>query len=347
MVDDIYLMASFNNWLPVKMEAWEKKQVQLTNQKDVIELGNQIRESIKGLQIPSAILEDHVKTKHGELFKYIDSIEPVVVEEEEAGEEEDENVNEDKVIQVPESLIVFKSLVNKEEEKGYNPDNIKSDIAYNYAKFLPSGRHFFYFIRQGRFFSLSDLYPVKRYKKTNLYMNEIQITAKSWKVSDFNFGEVVGIKQRKKFDQGQSIFRTFKLETEDTLKKMFALDFKYTKIKKIYKGDPAQVEKVKEILWKNFDKIKNIFLTGILTSEYPVITWNDFTLLSNKCKIPDKACNVATVDRIFIASNINQNIPGAQGDKDLVRYEFLEIIVRLANAKFTEPKICATSVEAI
>jgi hypothetical protein len=45
----------------------------------------------------SAILEDHVKTKHGELFKYIDSIEPVVVEEEEAGEE-DENVNEDKFI---------------------------------------------------------------------------------------------------------------------------------------------------------------------------------------------------------------------------------------------------------
>lgn len=106
---------------------------------------------------------------------------------------------------------------------------------------------------------------------------------------------------------------------------------------------------MKEILWKNFDRLKNLFLTECLHSDnYPVIGWNDFTLMSNKCKIPDKACNMATIDRVFIASNINANVADSkQGDKDLVRYEFLEIIVRIANAKFTDPKICSTSVESI
>lgn len=147
------------------------------------------------MQIPAAILEEHVKTKHGELFNYVDNINP----EDDETEEDDESIMVEKVILVPETLIVFKNI-NKEEEKDIDPEKIKSDIAYNYAKFLPSGRHYFYFIRQGRFFSLSDLYPVKRYKKTNLYMNEIYIAAKSWKVSDFTFGGLEISKQKMKFN---------------------------------------------------------------------------------------------------------------------------------------------------
>jgi len=66
-------------------------------------------------------------------------------------------------------------LKDKEEEAKYEPERIKKDVAFNYAKFLPNGRHFFYFIKQGKYFCLSDRYPVKRFKKTNLYMNEIHI----------------------------------------------------------------------------------------------------------------------------------------------------------------------------
>jgi hypothetical protein len=56
---------------------------------------------------------------------------------------------------------------------------------------------------------------------------------------------------------------------------------------------------------------------------------------------------LSTIDRIYIATNVNQNIPGNQGDKDLVRYEFLEIIVRIANAKYKDTGICLSSNEAV
>jgi len=77
---------------------------------------------------------------------------------------------------------------------------VKTVVAYNHAKFVPSGRHFFYFIRQGKYFCLSDRYPVKKFKGTNLYMNEIYNAPKTWRITDFDIGEVVGIKKKSNFD---------------------------------------------------------------------------------------------------------------------------------------------------
>lgn len=126
-------------------------------------------------------------------------------------------------------------------------------MAYNYSKLIPGGKHYFYFVRQGKFYCLSDRYPIGRFKGTNLYMNEITIKAKDWHISDFDTGEVTGIKNKMKFDVSKSIFRTFKLESDDLLKKMFDLDFKYTKIQKIFKNHVHELEAVKTTLWKNFN----------------------------------------------------------------------------------------------
>lgn len=114
-----------------------------------------------------------------------------------------------------------------------------------------------------------------------------------------------------KFDINKSIFKSFKGENDELLQKIFELDFKYTKIKKIFKANNTECENVKNLLWKNFNKIKNIFLNAIVSSEYPTVSWNDFSLICNKCKIVDKVCNFSTIDRIFIATNVNQNVAGA------------------------------------
>jgi hypothetical protein len=178
-------------------------------------------------------------------------------------------------------------------------------------------------------------------------MNEVTLRSREWHISDFDLGEVTGVRKKLKFDISKSIFRTFKLENEELNKKVFELDFKYTKIRKVFKNHTQECEAVKALLWKHFERIKNVYLTAILNSEYPVISWNDFTIICNKCKIPDKVCNLSTIDRIYIATNVNQNVNGAQGDKDLVRYEFLEIIVRIANVKYKDTGVCSTSVQAL
>jgi hypothetical protein len=117
---------------------------------------------------------------------------------------------------------------------------------------------------------------------------------------------------------------------------MFELDFGYTKIEgRLMKTSSQQeIEKVKTILYENYAVIKNIYLTCIINSEYPNLTWNDFTQLCYKCKIIDKNMNLATIDRIFIATNVS--LHGQDQDRSLHRNEFYEIIVRLAVSKYRD-----------
>lgn len=240
---------------------------------------------------------------------------------------------------------LYKTIETKEEEKRYEKAVTKTETAYNHTRLLPAGRHYFYFIRQARYFCLSDRYPVAKFKGTNLYMNEIHVSPRTWRIQDFDLGEVLGIRQKLKFDISKSIFRSFKVENEEYLRKAFELDFKYTKIKKIFKSNVNECENVKNLLWKHYEKIKNIYLTNMLGSDYPVVSWNDFTLFCNKCKIPDKTCNLATIDRIFIATNVSTN--GSKGSRDQERYEFLEILVRLANNKYKDTGLAPSASEAL
>lgn len=90
---------------------------------------------------------------------------------------------------------------------------------------------------------------------------------------------------------------------------------------------------MKELYWNNYARLKNIYLNLILNSEYPIITWNDFTIFCNKCKVVDKNINLSIIDTIYIATNVSLN-NNQNADRDLSRYEFLEILLRLANEKY-------------
>ncbi len=59
----------------------------------------------------------------------------------------------------------------------------------------------------------------------------------------------------------------------------------------------------------------------------------------------DNAINISTVDRTFIAANLKVESSTAPSN-GLKRYEFLEIIVRLANIKYLETKIVKTFADA-
>lgn len=86
---------------------------------------------------------------------------------------------------------IYRTFDNSvDDPKTIEGERIKTDIAYNFAKFIPSGKHYFYFVRNGRYYCLSERYPIKRFKKTNLFMNEIYLAAKTWRISDFDVGEV-------------------------------------------------------------------------------------------------------------------------------------------------------------
>jgi hypothetical protein len=50
--------------------------------------------------------------------------------------------------------------------------------------------------------------------------------------------------------------------------------------------------------------LKKIYITLISMSDYPNISWLDFVNFIKDCKILDKQLPLATIDRLFIAANV-------------------------------------------
>lgn len=70
-------------------------------------------------------------------------------------------------------------------------------------------------------------------------------------------------------------------------------------------------------------------------SNYPSIGWLDFVDLCEECKIADnKFLNKQQIDIIFKAVNFEVVELADNPDRDLCRYEFFEILVRMATTKY-------------
>lgn len=65
----------------------------------------------------------------------------------------------------------------------------------------------------------------------------------------------------------------------------------------------------------------------------------DFSTFCEKCSFFDHKISISTIDRLFIATNyeIEDNIENP--DRALCRFEFFEILLRIANAKFRDTGI--------
>lgn len=82
-------------------------------------------------------------------------------------------------------------------------------------------------------------------------------------------------------------------------------------------------------------------------SNFPSITLLDFTIFAEQCKFMDKNVVLATIDRLFIATNVEIIANDENPDKELCRFEVFEILLRMANAKYRETGICASHSEAL
>lgn len=105
--------------------------------------------------------------------------------------------------------------------------------------------------------------------------------------------------------------------------------------------DPVEFEEVTQFFRQNYSLIKEIYLSGVANSVFPNFSWLDFSdYCLNTIKVVDKNCTISKVDMAYIATNVELVDVGSNPDRDLNRYEFLEILVRLANDKYRVPKIC-------
>ena len=143
------------------------------------------------------------------------------------------------------------------------------------------------------------------------------------------------------FCLGESVFAKYKVEQapERTklLKKCFNFDISCAKLDRVCKGNETEMKQVQTVLWKHYQKLVNIFLYQIRRDNLGVIGWVDFTTYCRMAGIIDeKTLQTDQFDRAFISTNMNSHGLISSAERNLQRYEFLEILVRLAKIKYIE-----------
>jgi len=151
-----------------------------------------------------------------------------------------------------------------------------------------------------------------------------------------------------------SVFKDYKPETDEVLKRCFEVDFETSRIQKVVKK-PDELEKVRTLLFNAYKKLKGAYkyyssISG--SGDVWAIGTNMFTDLLTKCKMFDEVnLGLKDADLKFITT-VTKTDPALMKnprnpERMLVRYQFLEIWVRLADQKFLTSGIAANFPEAV
>jgi hypothetical protein len=94
-----------------------------------------------------------------------------------------------------------------------------------------------------------------------------------------------------------------------------------------------------------FDKLQEIFISLAARSKFPNI--DNFTIqaFAQETGILDgQTVNISAVDRLFIAANVALNQTSEkENENSFVRHEFIEFLVRVADLKYKQTKVCKTA----
>ena len=207
--------------------------------------------------------------------------------------------------------------------------------------FMKPGRHHFFFVRKGKTFMLSQEYDTETYKETNLKMNYIDVEQRGWRINappvnrDDEWKDMIDESddEEEVFDKAKSVFKNFKTDTEALLRRSFENDWRLTKIPKLIK-DKEELSRVKAYLCSIYPRLKNMFLAMACESAYPNFSSNDYSAWCTRCNFKSKEPQVSSADievvqvGACVKNEQGKKIEGAKGE--MMRFEFLELIVRMA-----------------
>lgn len=119
---------------------------------------------------------------------------------------------------------------------------------------------------------------------------------------------------------------------------MFENDLKLTKIPTKIK-DKDQFEKVKEALYEHYDYMKTLFLSLACDSAYPAINKQDFDIFALTCRLHERP-NVDEAkinlqrEGALVKNEMTKKIADGTAKNDMLRFQFLETIFRLAELSY-------------
>ena len=154
---------------------------------------------------------------------------------------------------------------------------------------------------------------------------------------------------RKRLSDSRDFYDTPKIK-----KKAFKIDWANATGKKRFvnfilreddDGGKEELYEVRDVIWECYDTIMDAYefysVAGSSISSVYSITLNSYSDFVADCKIPDnksKTCKRKDLDTIFIVANVEEDksskVNKANDDRALMRFEFLEVVIRIAVQKY-------------
>ena len=103
---------------------------------------------------------------------------------------------------------------------------------------------------------------------------------------------------------------------------------------------------LKRLIKVHYAILKANFIYCASNSHFPDIDIHEFTSFCKKLRIYDHNIDHSTTDRHFIAVNVELTTQVGNPDKALIRFEFIELLIRIAWDKFVRFGTVKTYTEA-
>ncbi|CAI2364389.1 unnamed protein product [Moneuplotes crassus] len=157
------------------------------------------------------------------------------------------------------------------------------------------------------------------------------------------------LKIKPKFEISKSVFKKYQNEGTKLIERCFEFDWKCSKIEKVIKSEEERIL-IKKYLKSNYRIIREAYkyFAGISPCGIvPGIGQNAFNEIVNATHICDnKRLKLADIDFEFIVTK-SGNKKALNPERWLIRYQFMEIFVRLALHMYFKSKIVETQSESV
>ncbi|OMJ69565.1 hypothetical protein SteCoe_32683 [Stentor coeruleus] len=145
-----------------------------------------------------------------------------------------------------------------------------------------------------------------------------------------------------------SIFAEYIIDTIELRTECFEFDWLNLKLSNIIKED-LQKEELKSFIRKKYDLLLEAYktLSALSVNEIFAIDFNILNDFLNQSKFIDNSFTLNDLNANWGVVSRKDKTQAKNADYGLCRYEFLEIIIRIANDKFIRNKVTSNIIEAI
>ena len=134
----------------------------------------------------------------------------------------------------------------------------------------------------------------------------------------------------------KSMFKDWHQDTQETIERCFKNDQKFWKVEKIC-GGVAKAKTVLDIFTARYVPLKEIFVVStIMNNTPPDFSKKEMFKFCQRAGIIDKKLNKTTFDIYWKVTNFEEINQDNNDDDALNRFEFFEILLRLAKGKYIE-----------